>query len=281
MKICVRCHDMGRHSSEDIVKRARELGIDGVQMVVYKNYPDVPYAPGGITSEKAAQIGKALREGGVEVPLIGAYFNPVHSDKAKVERCFTVFSEYLKCAKDLGGEYVGSETGSYNDDKWTYNPKNRTDEAYDIVVDTFSRLADIAAASGVNIAMEGAAGHVCWKPEVLDAVVKRIGKPNVKIIFDLYNYMDEANQHDYLDILDRGLRIFAGNILLFHIKDCLLADDGSKPKQVGFGKGDLDKRAILGRIKAYDPDAVLMLEGTVDDDLPFAVRTIREIWESV
>ncbi len=281
MKICVRCHDMGMHSSEDIVRRAKELGIDGVQLVVYKNYPDVPYAPGGITHEKAREIGNALAEGGLCVPLIGAYFNPVHSDRAKAERCFQIFSEYLACAKEMGGAYVGSETGSYNDDKWTYNPKNRTEEAYGIVVDTFSRLADIAAEHGVSIAMEGAAGHVCWQPEVLDAVVKRMDKPNVRIIFDLYNYMDAGSQHEYLDILDRGLRIFKGRILLFHIKDCLLTADGSAPKQVPFGKGDLDKRAILSRIKAYDPDAVLMLEGTTTDDLPFAVQTIREIWESV
>ena len=39
-------------------------------------------------------------------------------------------------------------------------------------------------------------------------------------IFDLYNYMDADNQRNYLDIMDRGLDVFAGDIQLFHMKDC-------------------------------------------------------------
>lgn len=281
MKLCIRAHDLGVKGTGAIVERIRDLGIDGVQLVCYKSFEDIPYAPGGITPEKAASIGKALGDAGVAVPLVGAYFNPVHSDRAKAARCFDIFADYLRSLKALGAMYVGSETGSYNDEPWIYHPKNRTQEAYDLVAETFGRLADIAAENGVNIAMEGAAGHVCWNPDVLDAVQRRMARPNVKVIFDLYNYMDAGNQHDYLSILDRGLQVFSGRILLFHMKDCLLSADGSAPKQVGFGKGDLDKTEILRRIKSYDPNSVLVLEGTTGEDIPFAVKTIRDIWERV
>ncbi len=44
----------------------------------------------------------------------------------------------------------------------------------------------------------------------------------------------------------------------------------------------MDQTAILRRIKAYDPDAVLMLEGTTGtDNIRRAVRTVREIWAQV
>ena len=42
-----------------------------------------------------------------------------------------------------------------------------------------------------------------------------------------------------------------------------------------------DMEAILKRIKAYDENAVLTLEGTTGDDIPLAVKTVREIWERV
>lgn len=281
MELCIRGHDLGVKGSEGIIRRVRELGADGIQLVAYKSYGDIPYAPGGITAERAAQIGGELRAAGVRIPLVGAYFNPVHSDQAKAERCFNIFADYLRNLKALGCGYVGSETGSYNDEPWIYHPKNRTREAYDLVAGTFGRLADIAAENGVSIAMEGAAGHVCWSPDILDAVQARMARPNVKVIFDLYNYMDAGNQRDYLSILDRGLELFRGRVLLFHMKDCLLSSEGAAPKQVGFGRGDLDKEAILGRIKAFDPNAVLVLEGTTGEDLPFAVDTIREIWARV
>ncbi len=280
-RLCVRGHDLGVKGTEEIVKRARELDIDGIQLVCYKSYGDIPYAPGAMTPERAGEIGQGLSRGGLSVPLVGAYFNPVHSDREKAKRCFQIFADYLAAARALGSEYVGSETGSRNDEPWIYHPENRTEASYQLVAETFGALADIAAGYGVNIAMEGAAGHVCWNPDVLDEVIRRMNRPNVKVIFDLYNYMDAGNQHQYLSILDRGLELFRGRILLFHMKDCVLTQDGSAPKQVGFGKGDLDKAEIIRRIKASVSHPTFVLEGTCGDDLPLAVETIRELWERV
>ncbi len=279
MKICIRAHDLGVKGTASILARIRELGIDGVQMVCYKAYDDISYAPDGITNEQAGQIGAAFQNAGAMIPLVGAYFNPVHSDAGKVDRCSRVFEDYLKVCGAMGCSVVGSETGSFNDDKWTYHPKNRTEEALQTVVDTFSKLCDVADSCGSMVAMEGAAGHVCWNAATLQRARQMIGKPT-KVIFDLYNYLDEGNQKAYLDILDEGLRTFAGDILLFHMKDCLLLEH-EKPKQVPFGTGDLDLQEILARIKAYDKDAILTLEGTTGDDIPHAVATIKEIWERV
>lgn len=279
MKLCIRAHDLGVEGTQAILNRLEELGIDGVQMVCYKAYDDIAYAPGAITAEKAAAIGQAFAQQGKIIPLVGAYFNPVHSNAEKAERCFTVFAEYLTHCRAMGCNFVGSETGSYNDDKWTYHPQNRTEEAVDKVAQTFSRLCDIAAAQGSMVAVEGAAGHVCYDVATLAKARQRIGKPT-KVIFDLFNYLDESNQFDYLHILDEGLKTFAGEILLFHMKDCQLLQ-GQAPKQVPLGTGDLDMETILRRIKAYDPDAVLTLEGTTGADIGHAVHTIKTIWERV
>lgn len=279
MKICIRAHDLGVKGTDAILDRIRTLGIDGVQMVCYKAYDDIVYEPDGITQPQAATIGQAFRDAGAMIPLVGAYFNPVHSDKKKVDRCFRVFADYLRVCKAMGCDYVGSETGSFNDDKWTYHPRNRTEEALRTVVDTFSELCDIAALGGSTVAMEGAAGHVCYDVDTLARARKMIGKPT-KVIFDLYNYLDESNQGDYLAILDKGLETFAGEILLFHMKDCVFVD-GQKPKQVPFGTGEMDLTAVLGRIKAYDTNAVLTLEGTTGEHIAHAVETINNIWESV
>lgn len=279
MKICIRAHDLGVKGTEQILRRIDELGLDGVQMVCYKAYDDIPYLPGGITPEKAAAIGKAFASRGAMIPLVGAYFNPVHSNKEKAERCFQIFAEYLRNCRAMGCGVVGSETGSYSDDPWVYHPRNRTEEAVQAVVATFSQLCDIAADCGSTVAMEGAAGHVCYDVDTLAKARKMMGRPT-KVIFDLFNYMDESNQGDYLKILDRGLDVFAGEILLFHMKDCRLHNGGA-PEQVPFGTGDLDLKQVLGKIKAYDPNAVLTLEGTTGADIPHAVTTIKEIWESV
>lgn len=279
MKLCIRAHDLGVQGTQGILERLEELGIDGIQLVCYKVYPDIPYTPGAITEEKAAAIGKALSEGGRIVPLVGAYFNPVHPDREKAARCEGIFAEYLAHCRAMGCGYVGSETGSCYGDPWLYHPDSRTEESLQTVVETFSRLCDVAARHGSMVAMEGAVDHVCYNVATLAEARRRIGKPT-KVIFDLFNYMDGENQRDYLSILDEGLQTFAGEILLFHMKDCTFNPDG-KPKQVPFGTGDLDLEAILSRIKAYDSDAVLTLEGTTGADISHAVTTIKEIWERV
>ncbi|MDO5545677.1 MAG: sugar phosphate isomerase/epimerase family protein [Eubacteriales bacterium] len=279
MKLCIRAHDLGVQGTPALLERVRTLGLDGVQMVCYKAYEDIAYQPGAITPEKAQSIGDAFRDAGVLIPMIGAYFNPVHSDSEKVRRCTAVFADYLRAAKQMGCGAVGSETGSFNDDKWTYHPRNRTEEALQTVVATFSQLCDVAQEQGVVVAMEGAAGHVCWNVETLARARRMMGR-KTKVIFDLYNYLDETNQGDYLSILEQGLDTFGGEILMFHMKDCQFVN-GQRPAQVPLGTGEMDMRAILSRIKSYDENAVLTLEGTTGEHILHAVATIKSIWESV
>ena len=279
MKLCIRAHDLGVTGTEAILSRLNHLGLDGVQMVCYKAYPDILQTPGAITLERAAEIGRAFADDGKVIPLVGAYFNPIHANKQKVEDSLRIFGDYLKVCNAMGCNVVASETGSCNNDEWTYHPGNRTEESLQGVVRAFSQLCDVAADYGSTVALEGCAGHVCWNVDTLVRARNMIGQ-KTRVVFDLYNFLDADNQGDYLKVLDKGLDVFAGDIQVFHMKDCILTN-GSKPVQTPFGKGGLDLHAILGRIKAYDPDAALVLEETTGDDIEHAVKTIRNIWASV
>lgn len=278
MKIAFRTHDLGVKGAEAAIDKINSSKIDAVQLVAYKFIDEIPYKPGALNAENAKALGDALRANGTAVGLIGAYFNPVHSNKEKVQNCKSVFKDYLKYSALLGCRVVGSETGSFNDDKWTYNPLNRTEEALQTVVETFTELADYAKSVGAYIGMEGAAGHVCYKPSQLKRAVDGVNRDNVKVIFDLYNYLDESNYQDYMSILDEGLKLF-DDIVVFHMKDFIVQD--GKVKQVVPGKGLFDYPAILKRIKAYDKDAVLVLEGTTGEDIVPCSEFIRKIWEQV
>lgn len=279
MQIAFRTHDLGVKGLQNAIKKANDCNISAVQLVAYKFMDEIKYAPGQLNRELAENIGNSLSQAGIKVGLIGAYFNPVHSDKRKVENGKEVFKEYLKYSKYLGCSVVGSETGSFNDDKWTYNPLNRTEEALQTVISTFKELASYAKEFGAFVGMEGAAGHVCWNVATLKRAVDEIAADNIKIIFDIYNYLDASNYENYLEILDEGLKTFAGNIHVFHIKDCVFED--GKLKQVAPGKGIFDFDKILSKIKAYDKDAYLVLEGTTGDDIVPCVNFINELWNRV
>ena len=55
----------------------------------------------------------------------------------------------------------------------------------------------------------------------------------------------------------------------------MVADDGSL-KQVSVGQGILDFDKILEKIYNHNPDALLVFEGTVGDELPESIRFIKE-----
>lgn len=275
MKLYIRAHDLGVKDIEPIAEKLTEYGLDGVQFVGYKCLSDVKQTPGSFTAAHAEKVAKTLENANKTIPLIGAYFNPVHPNLEKREVGIALFEEYISYAKTLGSSFVGSETGSCLGEPWAYHPDNRTEASYAVVVETFRRLADTAAKHGISIAMEGAFGHVAYNVETLDTIVKRIDRENIRIIFDLYNYLAPENYDRAYDILDEGLSTFGDRILLFHVKDCILTEDG-KLKQVSVGKGSLDFDKILGKIYAHNPDALLVFEGTVGEDLPESIKFIKE-----
>ena len=275
MKLFIRAHDLGVKGEENIAARLDELGLDGVQLVAYKCLDGIPYTPGAVTKDRAEAFRRVFEQSGKSVPLIGAYFNPVHPDEQKIKNGIAVFKDYLSLAKNFGGDIVGSETGSYNGDKWTYHPQNRTEEAVERVVSTFLELCDYAEDCGVNVGMEGAFGHVCWDVKTLHRAVKTIGRSNIRFIFDLYNYLDGSNVDKMYEILDEGLQTFGDRICVFHIKDCTVNEDGSL-KQCGVGKGIFDYSRILTEIKKVCPDANLVFEGTTGEDIAPAVAHLKE-----
>lgn len=279
MKVAFRTHDLGVKGLDAATAKCKQCNLSAVQLVAYKFMDDLKYQPSALDEDTAKKIGAAFSKNGITVGLIGAYFNPVHSDKEKVKNCKQIFKDYLKYSKYLGCDTVGSETGSFNDDKWTYHPQNRTDEALQTVIETFTELADYAKEQGAYIGMEGAAGHVCYDVKTLKRAIDGINRDNIKVIFDLYNYLDASNYSDYLEILDEGLKTFAGKIIVFHMKDFVVED--GKIKQVVPGKGRFDYDKILSKVKAYDKDAILVLEGTTGEDIVPCTEFIKRKWEEV
>lgn len=272
MELYIRAHDLKVFGEENIVKSLNAYKLSGVQLVAYKCLEDVKYQPGSITKERAEKFSDVFKRENKKVALIGAYFNPVHSNPEKVENGIAVFEDYLRLTKYLGCDIVGSESGSYNDDKWTYNPENRTERALNRVTEVFTRLSKTAQSYGEYIGMEGAYGHVLYDVDRLKFATEKIGADNIGIIFDLYNYLDISNIDDRYEILKHGLKTFGNKIRVFHIKDCVIED--GKLRQCGVGKGIFDYDKILGLIASYNPSAKLVLEGTTGEDIPFSVDFI-------
>ena len=273
MKIGVRVHDFGKSNAETLAKQAKEVGFDGVQFVLNKAVEGETGLPGTLNKEKALEFQKAFKSEGLEIFMMGAYFNPVHSNKELVKTNIAKFKEHLLYLNDFDGHFVGSETGSFNDDKWTYNPLNRTEEAYAEVKRIFGELADYAKEVNGNIALEGAYGHCMFEPKALKRLVDEIDNGHVFYTVDIYNYLDISNYQNYKEIFEEALDLFKGKIRIFHLKDFVIEDN--KLKQCAIGKGLIDYEYLITRIKETNPDAYCIFEGSKPEDMKFSLDFVK------
>ena len=93
MKIGVRLHDLGKSNAEELAKKAHEIGFDGVQLVINKAIEGESGLKGTLSREKLEKMASAFKKYNLEVMLLGSYFNPVHSDKNKVNIFIDKFKE--------------------------------------------------------------------------------------------------------------------------------------------------------------------------------------------
>ncbi|MDE6661269.1 MAG: sugar phosphate isomerase/epimerase [Anaeroplasmataceae bacterium] len=275
MKIGVRVHDFGKSDPKTLAKHASSVGFDGVQLVLNKAVEGETGLPGTLSKEKARAIHQAFADEGVEIFMMGAYFNPVHSNKDLVKTNIAKFKEHLKYLNDFEGHFVGSETGSFNDDKWTYNPLNRTEEAYQEVKRIFADLAGYAKEVNGNIALEGAFGHCMFEPKALKRLVDEIDNGHVFYTVDIYNYLAISNYESYKEIFEECLELFKGKIVIFHLKDFTIIDGALK--QCAIGKGMMDYSYLLKRIKETNPNAYLIFEGSKPEDMEYSFDFVKNI----
>lgn len=279
MKIAVRVHDLGKSSANELARKTKEIGFDGVQLVLYKAIDGFSGKAHSIDYKDILETAKAFKEENIEVSMLGAYFNPVHSNKELVNDTVERFKEYLGYCKDFDCLYVGSETGSFNDDKWTYNPLNRTDEALNTDIQIFSELAKVAKEKNAYITLEGAYGHCMYCPSQLNKLVSTIDNGHVRVTVDIFNYLDISaydtkTQHD---MFDESIKYFKDKIVIYHLKDFVVDVENNKLKQVGLGEGIMDLEYIVKNAKKLTPNAILVFEGCPKDKMESSLKYIKTL----
>lgn len=271
--IGVRGHDIGILSAKGLAQAVREMGFDGIQLVPYKAIEGIDGVPGTMTDDLAQAIGAAFSEEHVAIAMVGSYYNMIDDEVA--EEGTLRFKEYLKQVKALGGQLVGTETGSYMKN-WTYHPDNHSEEALQRVIKVFKDLVAEAEKLGVNVGIEGAYHHVVSTPKRLKQVLDAVDSPNLKVILDPYNFIYPGNYQTCHQIIDEAFELYGDAIVLIHAKDYVV--DGDELKMVGIGDGIMDYQHIAAKVKATQQDIAIITEGVTGEDLPRSLAFLRRLF---
>lgn len=268
MRIGIRGHDVKKGTPRDLALGIKKAGFTSTQLVLPKAIWRESFFPLIKMDLDIYDLKRVFDEIGVQVAMLGAYFNPVHSNKEKVAEGVENFKDHLKRAKLFGTELVGTETGSYHDDVWTWHERHASEEAFQEVLRIFKDLLPVAEAAGTYLTIEPAYHHVISTPERLKRLVLALDSPNVRVIFDLFNLLHQGNTHEQRQLIDEMVECFNDQIAVVHAKDFVLKE--GKLVQVAPGKGEMDYPYLIAKLRTLQTSPDLILEGVTGEDIPFS-----------
>lgn len=274
MRIGIRGHDLGKNTPELFAQSVADAKLESLQLVLAKAIENESDVPPILNVDLTEEVKTALEKYGIKVAMMGAYFNPIHSNKTLVETTVENFKHHLKMAKFFGTDLVGTETGSYNDDQWTWHENNDSDEAFFEVLRVFKDILPVAEESGVYLTIEPAYHHVISTPARLKRLVDALDSKNVRVIFDLFNLLHRGNTHEQHKLVDEMVTYFKDLIMIVHAKDFRLVD--GELIQVAPGRGEMDYDYLIKQLQTLNTVPDIVLEGVVGEDIAFSRAFIAD-----
>ncbi len=265
MKIGVRPHDLVFETIEEMCEICKEHKIDGLQLVLMRLFPERIEDQEFIDST----ISK-IKENGVDIHLLGSYFNMIHPEVDKLELGHKVFEINSGIAKRNNLSYIGSETGSVNGDAWTYNPENHTEASFQKLEKAIERVTENLDQE--YYLMEPVYDHVAYN---LELTKRMLLNDKVAITFDLANVLNTKNYVDYLEIFESYLKEFGDRIKIFHFKNFVIEEDSKVLCRLD--KGLLDYGKLYPLVKQYGLTEVpIIVEEIQGEDLFESIKYIRQ-----
>lgn len=203
-------HTMGTPEYElaDAARLFREIGLDGIEMVVQDGYKCAIPQTGG--HKKAEEMAKLVAELGFETSGLTPYASDYNSldpaKRARAEEDLLAAMEYARILgtrfiRIYGGTLIAGDTEGYG-------------QKLDNLVDSLRRLGDVAARDGITLTVENHFSTMTVSAAATAMVVKKVDHPAVGILYDQAN-LTFGKEEDWRTAMD----LQKGWIRYVHVKD--------------------------------------------------------------
>lgn len=277
MQLGIRFHDTEKISFEERVKRVHELGFKCAHIALSKA-EDIPSGIDSMTPGYAKYLKGVFEKNDVDVAVLGCYLNLADPDSEKLKVIKSKYEAHIRFASLMGAGMVGTETGAPNSE-YRSCPECRSEEALDSFIAGLKDVVKVSEKFGVIVAIEPVAKHIVWNADRARKVLDTIGSPNLKIIFDPVNLLDETNYENREEIFAHTMDVLGPDIAMLHLKDFVVED--GKLKSVGCGLGEMNYENILKYINENKPFIHATLENTTPGDCISCRDKILDIYNSL
>lgn len=257
MKIGMRAHDIDCTDMESLCSRLAELDIHTIQLALLKSIGNIPLTDGCFSFGLAGEIQRPLQQHRIRVSVLGCYIDPICGDGAQRRVQLNRFQEHMKFAKYLGAGMIGTETGCVK--------PGEEAAAYAILLESMKELVSAAEKLGVMIGVEPVRGHTLSSPQKMADFLKDVPSPNLSVIFDLNNLLDEDNFRGQREVIDESFALFGDRIAAIHIKD-FKVESGKKIPALP-GEGIMDIPYLFSVLKEKKPYIDILTEEIKEKDI--------------
>lgn len=261
MQLGIRLHDVMGNSLEEKIQHAKCQGFQCVHLALSKVMGDIPSGNEALTPGYAMYVKRLFEQAGMDIAVLGCYQNLTHPDAAALQKILENYKAHIRFAALLGCGVVGTETGAPNA-AYQYEPACRSEEALELLIRNLRQVVDYAEQMGVIVAIEPVAKHIVYSPERARRVLDEIASPNLQIILDPVNLLDEMNYQEQAAVIEKAIRILGDDVAVLHLKD-YRAEQGDI-RSMAAGTGQMDYRSILAFAEARKP----YIQATLEDTTP-------------
>ena len=276
MQLGIRLHDVAGATLEEKLANAKAQGFACGHVALSKVISQYSVADSALTPGLAMYIKKQFSKYDLDIAVLGNYLNLANPDPQKLAAIQKRYMTHIRFAALLGCGVVGTETGAPNVE-YRYEPACRSEEALDTFITNLKPVVRYAENMGVIIAIEPVIRHIVYNPKRARQVLDAIASPNLQIILDPVNLLDESNAADHREIIQEAIELLGEDVAVVHLKDFKVQD--GKLLSMGAGMGEMDYTGLMRFIKKEKPYIHATLEDTKPDNAVAARLFIQKQWE--
>ena len=276
MQLGIRLHDVAGATLEEKLANAKAQGFACGHVALSKVISQYSVADSALTPGLAMYIKKQFSKYDLDIAVLGNYLNLANPDPQKLASIQKRYMTHIRFAALLGCGVVGTETGAPNEE-YRYEPACRSEEALDTFITNLKPVVRYAENMGVIIAIEPVIRHIVYNPKRARQVLDAIASPNLQIILDPVNLLDERNAADHRRIIQEAIDLLGEDVAVVHLKDFKVQD--GKLLSMGAGMGEMDFTGLMRFIKKEKPYIHATLEDTKPDNAVAARLFIQKQWE--
>ena len=282
LQIGIRLHDVNASLSEEDqtiearAKKAQEEGFSCVHLALQKVIQGVTFDDSSLTEGLAHQLRRLFDRYGLNIAVLGCYLNLATPDAEKLREFQRRYIAHMRVASLCGAGLVGTETGAPNI-AYKLDANTHSDAALKTFLYNLEPVIDAAEHYGVSFAIEPVWNHIVYDADRALAVLKSVGSPNLRIIFDPVNLLSPDNADDREAVIREAMEKLCEHIAMVHLKDFVRRD--GKLVSVAAGDGEMEYSSFLRFLRARKPYIQATLENTTNENAVRSRELIRRLYQ--